>query len=161
MCPDGVGGNESRFAVFGLDGFDPCLAAFLVATPLLAADDPRSEEFNKEMKDGFVSLFNGKDLTGWIYGKVKTKDGEKDNKAGDGYQVKDGGPVYGVIYCTKADGGNLYTEKEYANFVLRFEFKLSESANNGIGIRAPLTGDSAYQGMADLPRSRGLKLVYP
>src|SRR5690349_9461598 len=100
------------------------LTVLLLSLSLLAADDPRSEEYNKDIKDGFVSLFNGKDLTGWVYGKVKTKDGEKENKAGQGYQVKEGGPVYGVIYCTKADGGNLYTEKEYANFILRFEFKL-------------------------------------
>jgi outer membrane protein assembly factor BamB len=88
--------------------------------------------------DGFTSLFNGKDLTGWIYGTT----GKGENKAGEGYKVKDG-----AIYCTKTDGGNLYTEKEYGDFTLRFEFKLTENANNGIGIRAPLTGDSAYQGM--------------
>ena len=64
------------------------------------------------------------------------------NKAGEGYRVEDG-----VIYSTKEDGGNLYTEKEYANFDLRFEFKLTTNANNGIGIRAPLEGDSAYVGM--------------
>src|SRR5699024_10028711 len=38
-------------------------------------------------------------------------------------------------------------EKEYDNFVLRFEFKLTPGANNGIGIRAPLEGDAAYEGM--------------
>lgn len=100
------------------------------------ADEP------KKVEEGYTAIFNGKDLTGWIYGKVKTKEGERDNKAGQGYAVKDG-----VVYCTKSDGGNLYTEKEYGNFTLRFEFKLSESANNGIAIRAPLMGDSAYVGM--------------
>ena len=105
---------------------------------LALADEPK-----KESEEGFTPIFNGNDLTGWVYGKVKNKDGtERDNKSGEGYRVKDG-----AIYCTVNDGGNLYTEKEYANFVLRFEFKLSESANNGIGIRAPLYGDSAYQGM--------------
>ena len=54
---------------------------------------------------------------------------------------------HGVIFCTVKDGGNLYTEKEYGDFVLRFEFKLTANANNGIGIRAPLEGDSAYAGM--------------
>lgn len=94
-------------------------------------------------EEGFVSLFNGKDLTGWVYGKAKNKDGtERENKAGKGYQVRDG-----AIYSTKADGGNLYTEKEYGDFHLKFEFKLTPNANNGIGIRAPLTGDSAYAGM--------------
>ena len=106
----------------------------LTIATTFAADEP-----NKEKEDGFTPIFNGKDFTGWVYGD-NGKGGE--NKAGVGYQIKDG-----VIYSTVKDGGNLYTEKEYANFVLRFDFKLTESANNGIGIRAPLTGDSAYVGM--------------
>ncbi|MBV8882069.1 MAG: DUF1080 domain-containing protein [Planctomycetaceae bacterium] len=91
-----------------------------------------------KVEEGFTSLFNGKDLSGWIYGKK----GNGENKSGEGYRVENG-----VIYCTVKDGGNLYTEKEYGDFVLRFEFKLTENANNGIGIRAPLEGDSAYVGM--------------
>jgi hypothetical protein len=91
-----------------------------------------------EVEEGFTSLFNGKDLSGWVYGKA----GNGVNKSGEGYRVENG-----AIYCTVKDGGNLYTEKEYGDFVFRFEFKLTEGANNGIGIRAPLTGDSAYQGM--------------
>jgi hypothetical protein len=39
------------------------------------------------------------------------------------------------------------TEKEYANFVLRFEFKLEPDSNNGIGIRAPREGHTSTQGM--------------
>jgi hypothetical protein len=88
---------------------------------------------------GFTSLFNGKDLTGWVYGR---RAGGAENRSGKGYQVENG-----VLFTTKEDGGNLFTEKEYADFVLRFEFKLTENANNGIGIRAPLEGDAAYVGM--------------
>jgi hypothetical protein len=87
---------------------------------------------------GFTPLFNGKDLTGWVYG---TRRGAP-NKSGKGYQVESG-----VLFTTKEDGGNLFTEKEYADFILRFEFRLTENANNGIGIRAPLEGDAAYVGM--------------
>src|SRR6266545_1948571 len=87
---------------------------------------------------GFTPLFNGKDLTGWVYG---TRRGAP-NKTGECYQVANG-----VLFTTKEDGGNLFTEKEYADFILRFEFKLTENANNGIGIRAPLEGDVAYVGM--------------
>jgi len=43
--------------------------------------------------------------------------------------------------------GNLFTDKEYGNFVLRFEFLLTAGANSGVGIRAPLEGDAAYKGM--------------
>jgi len=52
-----------------------------------------------------------------------------------------------VIFCAKGGGGNLLTEKEYADFVLRFEFKLEPGANNGLGIRAPFEGDAAYTGI--------------
>jgi hypothetical protein len=88
---------------------------------------------------GFTTLFNGKDLTSWVYGQ--REDGTE-NRNGKGYQVEKG-----VLFTTKEDGGNLFTKKEYANFVLRFEFKLTENANNGIGIRAPLQGDAAYTGI--------------
>jgi hypothetical protein len=87
----------------------------------------------------FTPLFNGKDLAGWVYGR--RADGTE-NRTGKGYQVEDG-----VLFTTREDGGNLFTEKQYADFVLRFEFKLTENANNGIGIRAPLAGDAAYVGM--------------
>jgi len=75
----------------------------------------------------FVSLFNGRDLTGW----------QGDTK---GYVVEDG-----RIICRP--GGNLYTEKQYSDFVLRFEFKLTPGANNGLGIRTPQNVDAAYFGM--------------
>jgi 3-keto-disaccharide hydrolase len=88
---------------------------------------------------GFTTLFNGKDLTGWVYGQ--REDGTE-NRNGKGYQVEKG-----VLFTTKEDGGNLFTKREYADFVLRFEFKLTENANNGIGIRAPLQGDAAYTGI--------------
>src|SRR6266480_7510897 len=80
---------------------------------------------------GFVSLFDGKSLNGW----------KLVGKKGDGYGVKDG-----VIYCARGGGGNLLTEKEYADFILRLEFKLEPGSNNGVGIRAPPGGDAAYLG---------------
>lgn len=81
---------------------------------------------------GFRDLFDGKTLKGW----------QLINGHGPGYVVENG-----ILVCPKEGGGNLFTDREYANFVLRFEFKLSDGGNNGIGIRAPLQGDAAYQGM--------------
>jgi hypothetical protein len=84
------------------------------------------------VEPGFVALFDGKSLTGWqIVGQK-----------GRGYTVENG-----LLVCPAEGGGNLFTTKEYSNFVLRFEFRLFEGSNNGIGIRAPLQGDAAYQGM--------------
>jgi hypothetical protein len=94
---------------------------FLLALSCLAAAEP-----------GFVPLFNGKDLTGWtIRGQY-----------GPGYVVENG-----LLVCPVNGGGNLFTEKEYSNFILRFEFRLEEGSNNGIGVRAPYEGDVAYKGM--------------
>ena len=78
---------------------------------------------------GFRSLFNGKDLTGW----------QGDTK---GYVVEDG-----KIAAMKTGHGNLYTNDEFADFVVRFDFRLEPGANNGLAVRAPLSGDAAYQGM--------------
>jgi hypothetical protein len=81
---------------------------------------------------GFTELFDGKSLNGWML----------QGKTGRGYIVEDG-----KIICPKDGGGNLFTEKEYSDFVFQFEFKLEDGSNNGLGIRAPLQGDSAYAGI--------------
>ena len=109
-----------------IGSFVACLAVCFAATVALADDAAKASG----SEEGFVSLFDGKTLDGW-----------QGNKKG--YVVKDGS-----IVCDPAGGGgNLYTEKEYSDFVLRFEFKLTEGANNGIGIRTPMQGDPAYVGM--------------
>jgi len=84
-----------------------------------------------EKSEGFVSLFNGRDLNNWTGDKAA--------------YVADDGMI--VIKPEEGSGGNLYTDKEYSDFIFRFEFQLTPAANNGLGIRAPLTGDAAYQGM--------------
>ncbi len=83
-------------------------------------------------ESGFTPLFDGRTLDGW-----KLVDPH-----GRGYLVEGG-----TIVCPKDGGGNLFTIAEYANFILRFEFKTEPAGNNGIGIRAPYEGDAAYQGM--------------
>lgn len=85
----------------------------------------------EEKTDGFVALFNGRNLDNWVGNK-------------ESYIAEDG---MIVINPDKGSGGNLYTEKEYSDFIIRFEFQLTPAANNGLGIRAPLTGDAAYVGM--------------
>lgn len=86
----------------------------------------------EEVAEGFKLLFNGKDLTGWV-GDI------------EGYA-----PVNGAITVNSNFGGNLYTEKEYRNFVYRFEFRfLEEGVNNGVGIRTPFDVDAAYDAMCE------------
>lgn len=99
------------------------IAGLLMMAAVLAGDPA---------EPGFAALFNGKNLDGW-----KLVGG-----TGPGYIIEGD-----RIVCPGNGGGNLFTEKEYANFVLRLEFKLSPGGNNGVGLRAPFEGDAAYQGM--------------
>jgi hypothetical protein len=85
-----------------------------------------------DKEEGFVSLFDGKTLDGW----------QLLGGSGRGYVVDDG-----KIVCPKDGGGKLFTKKEYANFIFRFEYRLEPHGNNGVGIRAPMEGDAAYVGM--------------
>jgi hypothetical protein len=102
------------------------LAALLCTANLLAADTAAPKAPSEE---GFVSIFDGKTMNGW-QGAVK------------GYIPKDG-----VLVCDKKSGGLLLTEKEYGDFIFRFDFKLEPGANNGVAVRAPKSGDPAYSGM--------------
>ena len=85
----------------------------------------------EEEKEGFKILFDGTHLDEWT--------GNKRDYAVEGGQI--------VLHPSKSFGGNLYTVKEYGDFVFRFEFMLTPGANNGLGIRTPMEGDAAYLGM--------------
>jgi hypothetical protein len=103
----------------------PCLtsvvALFVAVTPVAAVGPQK----------GFVSLFNGKDLTGW------KATGKQEMWGADN----------GILYCKVGGGGWLMTDKEFGDFELRLEYKMPTGGNSGVGLRAPLQGDPAYAGM--------------
>jgi hypothetical protein len=88
------------------------LALLLLTLPTLAAEPD---------VDGFVSLFNGKDLTGWVPVNVAAR------TANDTFTVKDG-----LIVCTGVPTGVLRTEKMYENFIVELEWRhLRPGGNSG------------------------------
>jgi hypothetical protein len=95
-----------------------------------------ADEANKVLREhgsaGFVDVFNGKDFSGWA-GPV------------DQYEVKDG-----AIVCQPHKGGTIFTREQYSDFVARLEYRLPPAGNNGLAIRYPGQGDSAYVGMCEL-----------
>jgi hypothetical protein len=121
---------------------------FLYFRNIYIREIPREKGNNQlteeEKQQGFVSLFNGTDLTGWTGGSK-------------GYLVRDGL----LIVDPTEGGGDLYTDREFGDFIFRFEFRLTPGANNGVGIRVPKGGHAAYQGMEiqildhDSPRYHG------
>jgi hypothetical protein len=78
--------------------------------------------YGADDEEGFVSIFDGESMKGWT-GSVA------------GYEAKDG-----VLTCLtgKGKGGKIFTEKDYSDFILRFEFKLTPGSNNGLALRWPL-----------------------
>jgi hypothetical protein len=90
---------------------------------------------------GFASLFDGQSLKGWTLL----------NPIGSGYSVTnlvENASTNAVIYCVKGGGGNLMSEKQYDDFILRFDFKLTQGAKNGLAIRAPMqAGSLAFDGI--------------
>jgi len=92
-----------------------------------------NELLAKRSPSGFESIFNGKDFTGW--------EGVLEN-----YEVVDN-----AIMCKPKKGGNIYTKAEYADHVIRLEYKLPPGGNNGLAIRYPGNGvHAATQGMCEM-----------
>ena len=86
----------------------------------------------KRDEAGFKSVFNGKDFDGWA-GPIEN------------YEVHEG-----AILCKPGKGGTIYTKDEYSDFAAKLEFKLPPGGNNGLAIRYPGSGDTAYVGMCEL-----------
>lgn len=95
-----------------------------------------SDEANKILSShgdkGFKTVFNGKDFVGWA-GPVEN------------YEVKDG-----AVVCQPHKGGTIYYNEDLKDFMARVEFKLPPAGNNGLAIRYPGKGDTAYVGMCEL-----------
>lgn len=110
----------------------PLSVSILLVLPLVvSASQEPSASSSAERTDeaGFVSLFDGKSLDGWE-GRTRSFTVEK-----------------GLLVSRRRHGGFMHTAKDYADFVFRFEYKLSPGANNGVGIRTPAGGWASMQGM--------------
>jgi hypothetical protein len=53
----------------------------------------------------------------------------------------------GVLRGSEPRGTWLVSPREYGDFVLEFEWKLPERGNSGCGLRFPMDGDPAFDGM--------------
>lgn len=99
---------------------------------IFAREIPDNEVEQMLAEPGFKPIFNGKNLDGW-------------NGPVDNYQVKDG-----AIVCKPNNGGTIYHHQNLTDFVARLEFKLPPGGNNGLAIRYPGQGNTAYNGMCEL-----------
>jgi hypothetical protein len=121
------------------------LATLLLATTALLA---RADEFKPE--PGFVSLFNGKDLTGWCFREKTDKnatqagavtasfDGKTESNDNSRYTAKDGVLTVNPPKDLPRLVAQIWTKQEFPkDFVLKLEFRAEVNADSGIFIRKP------------------------
>lgn len=86
----------------------------------------------QKAEKGFTVLFDGTNMDSWV-GNTKE------------YVLEEGSIV---MRPSQEMGGNLYTKNQYDDFILRFDFLLTEGANNGLGIRHDMVAnEEGYSGM--------------
>ncbi|BCW97441.1 MAG: hypothetical protein KatS3mg024_0268 [Armatimonadota bacterium] len=87
---------------------------------------------SQALEQGFTNLFDGRTLQGW----------QLVGGHGAGYVVRGG-----LLVCPADGGGILFTDRQYSDFVLRFDFRLDKAGNNGVAIRSALDSNPAYDAM--------------
>jgi len=91
---------------------------FSLASPGMRAED--KDAGLKKPPEGFTSLFNGTDLTGW-------KDADKQAESWKG--------VDGLLHYTGKGGKNLATAKSFKNFEMWVDWKITKGGDSGIYLR--------------------------
>ena len=79
-----------------------------------------SEVGAREKRDGFRSVFNGRDLTGW---RLRNKDGKPSWSVQNGMLVNAGG------------GTDLVTDQTFGDHVVRYEYQVPKGGNSGFYLR--------------------------
>lgn len=119
----------------------PLRIVAFVALALAPFSGRAADEF--KLEPGFVSLFDGRDLTGWCYREGDKADAKIasafDGKAAtddERYSAKDG--VLIVHPRTPRKVQKIFTQREFPkNFILRLEFRAEVNADSGIFVRGP------------------------
>ena len=104
-----------------------CFSSCLLSVVLLACTPGQAAD------DGFVSLFNGKDLTGW---KVKITGYDLGDNFGNTFRVEDGLLKVAYDEYDKFEGrfGHIFCDKPFSNYILRVEYRfVGEQVPGGPG----------------------------
>jgi hypothetical protein len=89
------------------------------------------QDADADSLEGFQPLFNSNDLTGWKLTAGRLNWGFDE----------------GVLYTTGTENNFLLSEKEYADFEIRFDYMVPKEGVSGLALRAPGQGNPAYAGL--------------
>ena len=130
--------NKEVFAMYHVIkrcGFSTAAVLFLIS--FAAAANARAAGgavglSDSEVAQGFVAIFDGKSLNGWVGLNGDTSS----------YYVKDN-----MLICKATGNVPIFSRSEYANFILRLQIKMDPGGNNGIGIRTKINRAPHLWGM--------------
>ncbi|MEA2068335.1 MAG: DUF1080 domain-containing protein [Verrucomicrobiota bacterium] len=115
---------------------------------------PRTGPIQLQTHGGAISWRNilVREIGGVEANKILASKGWKDGRSPEPWKGSVENYLFsdGTVRCKKGKGGTIYTEKEYADFAVQFEFKVPPGGNNGLAIRYPGRGNPAYDGMCEL-----------
>jgi hypothetical protein len=118
-----------------LFGLCACSLALLCGCSSLKQPPTAADHWKPE--PGFISLYNGKDLTGWRYKTNEVFDGKIESTDGR-YTARGEMLVVNPHVEGRPRFGQLYTVREFPkDFILKLEFRASTNADSGIFIRKP------------------------
>lgn len=131
-----------RYASVALTSMAWAAMALCGACGAFCGSAVRGDEKLNTPPEGYVALFNGKDLTGWkgLVGNPKSRAAMKpeelaaaqkaaDDKMRAHWKVVDG------IIVFDGKGDNLCTEKDYGNFELFVDWKIEKGGDSGLYLR--------------------------
>jgi hypothetical protein len=129
------------------------LVAVLCGVGMLAAELAFAQDAFKP-EEGYVLLFNGKDLTGWRYAGVKDSLDGKSETPDKRFTVENG-----AIVANEGKGiKDLYTIREFdKDFNLKLEFRAGPKADSGVYIRGPQLQVRDYLGRGEQKHLKNFK----
>lgn len=111
----------------------------------------------KKSQDGYVTIFNGKDLTGWHVSAKTGHSGASKHKSGGKWIVKDGAIV--GSQDIPGNGGIVITDKKYKDFEVVLEMNNDFGPDSGLFLRSNDKGQ-CYQAMIDYHANGNLMGIY-
>lgn len=107
----------------------PILQHYLAGIQFAIGDLPADATASAQLDpDGWIHLFNGKDLTGWI-------------APPGAWGVQEG------LLTRSRGGGDIWSEQEYVDFILDLDFKLAPQTNSGVFFRTSNIHDCVQTGI--------------